>query len=399
MFIDDAKRKSGSIKSILASFPPPAATPEGGHSSWPFFFRRSTLHQIHSNESPRADGDQEKAAPKQPRRCCGLPPWLFALICVVIIIVILAAILIPVGLLVVRHKSSGTSCATTNPCENGGVSVSSGSICSCVCANGYTGSRCTISGDASCVTTEVDDKNATMGSELPRLFEYAQQNYSIPLDAVTIMALFSQNNVSCTTENTLVSFSSVSTSSSKARRALSDSSLEEPSISSHLLAKVERSPSSALSERTPMQALAARDSVATAHGIVFDDDPPSSTGTATATATATKTNHESSATQTSTSSSSTTTTTSSSSNSTTVTTEVLDFARVAVLYILEETGTLSAAEFSESNIQDYLSDDYSDAKSHKFTVDLTPSGVIGNYTLNFDDFEITLPSGSVVGGD
>ncbi|KAI3066405.1 hypothetical protein CBS147353_8048 [Aspergillus niger] len=394
----DAKRKSGSIKSILASFPPPAATPEGGHSSWPFFFRRSTLHQIHSNEPPRADGDQEKAAPKQPRRCCGLPPWLFALICVVIIIVILAAILIPVGLLVVRHKSSGTSCAKTNPCENGGVSVSSGSVCSCVCANGYTGSRCTISGDASCVTTEVDGKNATMGSELPRLFEYAQQNYSIPLDAVTIMALFSQSNVSCTTENTLISFSSVSTSSSKARRALSDPSLGEPSNSDHLLANLEHHPSQALSERTPTQALAARDSVATAHGIVFDGDPPSSTGTATATAT--KTSQESSATQTSTSSSSTTTTTtSSSSNSTTVTSEVLDFARVAILYILEETGTLSAAEFSESNIQSYLSDDYSDTKSHSFTIDLTPSGVIGNYTLNFDDFEITLPSGSVVGGD
>ncbi|PWY79450.1 hypothetical protein BO94DRAFT_169820 [Aspergillus sclerotioniger CBS 115572] len=388
----DAKRKSGSIKSILASFPPPAATPEGGHSSWPFFLRRSTLHQIQSNEPPQ--GDQEKAAPRQPRRCCGLPPWLFGLICVLIIIIILAAILIPVCLLVLRHKSNGTDCATSNPCENGGVSVSSGSLCSCVCANGYTGSRCTISGDASCVTTQVDNKNATMGSNLPRLFEYSQQNYSISLDAVTIMALFSQSNVSCTTENTLVSFAGVATSSSKARRALSASPLTEPLISDYLLANLEP-PSSTLSKLTPTQVLAARDSVATSHGIVFDDDPPT---TVSATATATNTGHASQATETSTSNSTTTAVGSSSSNSTAVTTEVLDFARVAVLYILEETGTLAAAEFSESNIQSYLTEDYTDAKTHSFTIDLTPSGILGNYTLDFDDYKIKLPSGSVVGG-
>ena len=392
MLADDAKRKSGSIKSILASFPPPAATPEGGHSSWPFFLRRSTLHQIQSNEPPQ--GDQEKAAPRQPRRCCGLPPWLFVLICVLIIIIILAAILIPVCLLVLRHKSSGTDCAKSNPCENGGVSVSSGSLCSCVCANGYTGSRCTISGDTSCVTTQIDNKNATMGSNLPRLFEYSQQNYSISLDAVTIMALFSQSNVSCTTENTLVSFAGVATSSSKARRALSAPPLTEPSISDYLLANLEPA-SSTLSKLTPTQALAARDSVATAHGIVYDDEP---TTTVSATATATKTGHTSQATETSTSNSTMTTIGSSSSNSTTVTTEVLDFARIAVLYILEETGTLAAAEFSESNIQSYLTEDYTDAKTHSFTVDLTPSGILGNYTLDFDDYKIKLPSGSVVGG-
>ncbi|PYH98760.1 hypothetical protein BO71DRAFT_437856 [Aspergillus ellipticus CBS 707.79] len=402
---NDPRRKSGSIKSILASFPPPAATPEGGHSSWPFFLRRSTLHQIQSNEQPEAD--QEKAEPKekQPRRCCGLPPWLFGLICVLIVIIILAAILIPVCLVVLRHKSSGENCAKSNPCENGGVSVSSGSVCSCVCANGYTGSSCTISGDASCVTTEVDNKNATMGSELPSLFEYSQQNYSIPLDAVTIMALFSQNNVSCTTENALVSFSGVSTSSSSSsssksrRRSLRTLSLTEPPISDYLRPNLEQTPNPT-EDSTSTQILAARDAIATSNGIIFDGDPVATTGTTKGTSTATAVHGlETTATSTSSGSTATSTASSSSSNSTTVTTDDLNFARVAVLYIFEETGTLAAAEYAESNIQSYLSDDYSDTKTRSCTIDLTPSGVIGNYTVNFDDYEITMPSGSVVGKD
>ncbi|PWY82235.1 hypothetical protein BO70DRAFT_291869 [Aspergillus heteromorphus CBS 117.55] len=408
---NDPRRKSGSIKSILASFPPPAATPEGGHSSWPFFLRRSTLHQIQSNDQPPAQdaADQEKAAPKQPRRCCGLPPWLFGLICVIIVIIILAAILIPVCLVVLRHKSSGSNCASTNPCENGGVSVSSGDVCSCVCANGYTGSSCTVDGDASCVTSEVDSKEATMGSDLPDLFEYSQSNFSISLDALTIMALFSQSNVSCTTENALVSFSGVSTkssssSSSKSRRDA------EPSISDYLLANLAQVPDPTVDDSTHTFVLAARDSVETTNGIVFDSSPPAKTGSPTATAvhetvateaasTSTATVASTSSSTDSSSSSSSSSASSSSNSTTTVTTTDLNFARVAVLYILQETGTLTASEYSESSIQTYLNDEFSGESTHSFTIDLTPAGIIGNYTLDFDDYEITLPSGSVVGKD
>ena len=104
-----------------------------------------------------------------------------------------------------------------HPCYNGGVSVSSVSECACVCSNGYTGSQCTVSGDSSCVTSSIDNgtitNRATMGSSLPRLFNQSQPKFSIDLDPVTIMALFSINNASCITENALVSFSNVDSAS------------------------------------------------------------------------------------------------------------------------------------------------------------------------------------------
>ncbi|RAH75540.1 uncharacterized protein BO66DRAFT_310923 [Aspergillus aculeatinus CBS 121060] len=408
------RRNSGSIQSILASFPPPAAVQDGAHSSWPFFFRRSTLHQIHSNEPPK-EVDQEKAQPKQTRRCCGMPPWLFGLVCVIIIIIILAAVLIPVCLVVLKHKSSGSDCAKTTPCENGGVSVSSGNVCSCVCANGFTGTRCATAGDASCVTAKINNKSATMGSDLPDLFEGAQQDYSIALDETTIMALFSQNNVSCTTENSLVSFSGISTSSSKSRRAfLPWYDLTESSNSNPLPFAYEQPPPTSATPNLPTQVLAARASIATENGIIFDDTPPTKTGQAatdTATATATATHAAtatdvrhpgSQTTSTVTAASSSPTSTagaSSSSNSTTViTSKALNFARISVLYIFQETGTLSAATFAENDLQLYLTNVYTEESKHIHAIDLAPAGLKGNFTLNFDQYQITLPNGNVVGG-
>ncbi|KAE8379237.1 hypothetical protein BDV26DRAFT_174114 [Aspergillus bertholletiae] len=380
-------RGSGSIKDILASFPPPAATPENGRSSWPFFFRRSTLHQLNSRESaPREVQEKEQ---KRPRRCCGMSLRLFIILCVVFLIIVLIAVLVPIFVLAVpKHNtaSSKTGCAKTTPCENGGVSVSSGDVCSCVCANGYTGSQCTIAGDASCTTTEIDDgsqsRNATMGSELPRLFEDSQNNYSIPLDPLTIMALFSQNNVSCTTENTLVSFRNVP--SSKSRRALPIDLPASPLPEDQFGGLIP----TITAEIVPTRTLAARGSTSTMNGIIFDGSeatevhgPPTSTTSST----------------TKESSTSSSTTTATPTPTATVSTEVLDFSRIAVLYIFEKTGTLDAAVLLEGEIETYLSGPYPSSKD-KYTIDLTKSGVKGNYTLNFAQFQITSPNGDVVGG-
>ncbi|KAB8258185.1 hypothetical protein BDV32DRAFT_72721 [Aspergillus pseudonomiae] len=380
-------RGSGSIKDILASFPPPAATPENGHSSWPFFFRRSTLHQLNSRDSgPREVQEKEQ---KRPRRCCGMSLRLFIILCVVFLIIVLVAVLVPIFVVAVpKHKAANakSGCAKTAPCENGGVSVSSGDICSCVCANGYTGSRCTIAGDASCTTTEINDgsesRNATMGSEIPRLFEDSQSNYSIPLDPLTIMALFSQNNVSCTTENTLVSFRTVS--DNKARRFfpvdLPVSPFPEDQIGGSI--------PTATPENVPTRALAARGSTSTMDGIIFDGSEPTEVHGPPTSATPSTTKESSVVSS---------TTTATPTPTATVSTEVLDFSRIAVLYILEKTGTLDAAMLSEKKIETYLTGPYPSSKD-KYTIDLANSGVKGNYTLNFERFQITSPSGDVVGG-
>lgn len=346
-------RKSGSIRSILASFPPPAATPENGYrSSWPVFFRRSTLHHLDSHDE---GADQEKDARPQ-RRCCGMPPWLFVLVLFIILAIILVAVLVPVFLVVIpkSHASSANTCEKTTPCENGGVSVSSADVCSCVCTNGFTGSRCTIAGDASCITTELNGKNATVGSDLPRLFTQSSETFDIDLDPTTIMALFSQNNVSCTTENALVSFRGVS--SSKTRRAVLD--LGE-------------------TQAGATKTLAARGATATSNGIVFDNSG------------ATKT--KSSPTATATDAASTTSATATASpTATALPSKAVDFSRVAVLYILEKTGTLGAAMLTEERLQKFLGDaDASSIGSQNYTIDLADAGLLANFTLDYGRYQIT----------
>ncbi|EAW09243.1 uncharacterized protein ACLA_034460 [Aspergillus clavatus NRRL 1] len=395
-------RKSGSIKDLLASFPPPAGTPEV-RASWPDFFRRAPMQQLRSHETGLEAGEESGQQPS--RRCCGMPPWLFMLVCIILIAIILVAVLIPVFLVLVpRHKSSGSNslsvCEQTTPCENGGVSVSSGDICSCVCANGFTGSRCTVAGDPSCVTTAVyqgsTSKNATMGSNLPRLFEQSSSNFSIPLESLTIMALFSQNNVSCTTENALVAFKSIASSSSNTRR---DANFI---LDLHLQPQLQSTATvtaTAPTLDTPTHTLAARGSMGTVNGIVFDDSFTSQPSTAapTATATDTSTNY---AIQTSPSPTVTATATATATATPTpvaVPGRALDFARVAVLYIFEKTATLKAAMQSEESIEAYLAKPHA-SKTGTYAVDLSAAGVQGNFTLNFDEFTITMPNGTVVGG-
>ncbi|KAF7125199.1 hypothetical protein CNMCM5793_001308 [Aspergillus hiratsukae] len=386
-------RKSGSIKDILASFPPPAGTPEV-RSSWPDFFRRTPMHHLRSHETCPETGEEK--GQQRSRRCCGMPPWLFILVCFLIVSVILVAVLVPVFLVVVprHHKSTsdpGSLCEKTTPCENGGVSVSSGSICSCVCANGYTGSRCTVAGDASCVTTEISEnstsKNATMGSELPRLFEQATSNFSIPLDSISIMALFSQNNVSCTTENSLVSFKSLTSASNKARRALG--AVGDSLISEGIPPAVEESAPSFTPRDTPTQTLAARGSVGTKNGILFDESYTSTAAATTATPSSVAIDQITQAPPKPTST----------PTLPAVPTEVLDFSRIAILYIFEKTAAFNAALQSEGNIETYLARSYSTSQKGTFDVDLSASGIKGNFTLDFDEFTITTPNGTVVGGN
>lgn len=308
-----------------------------------------------------------------------MPRKWFVLLCILLFIIVVLAILLPVFLVAVpkQNHSNTNSCAATNPCQNGGVSVSSSSECSCVCSNGYTGSQCTVSGDGSCVNSEVENgtisKNATMGSDLPNVFSASSSKFKITLDSVTIMALFSMDNVSCKTENALVTFD-VPTSSSKTRRAVS--------LPVHLPESADEAaiPSSALDSTTPTPVLAPR-SVATSNGILYDNAAVASATSTGSTAKATPTSIPAS--------SNGTTSSTSASTSTGVPTEVVEFSQVAVLYILEKTGSLTSAMWSEGQIQTYLTESYANA-THP-TLQL-----MGLYGLDFEKKTITLRNGTVV---
>ena len=375
-----------SLSDILASFPNPSVSTPDRRSSWPVFFGRSNLCNVESLPS-HDDGPENQEKP--PRRCCGMPRRWFILLCILLFIIVVLAVLLPVFLVAVpREKASSNSCANTTPCRNGGASVSSGTECSCVCANGYSGSQCTIAGDSSCVTSEVDygniRKNATMGSSLPTLFTQSEQKFNISLDPVTLMALFSLNNISCTTQNELVSFSDLEGSSSdKTRR-----SVNLPLDSGHLAeAETNNSPSLSVGTSDPSPVVVAR-SVATTNGILYDSATPSATraassesGDATITSVPTKINSQD-ATTTASSSTSTATATATSSPD-----EVVEFSQIAVLFILQKTGSFDSAQASESKIQSYLNDYYS-STSH-------PSlELLGLFDLDFENKTITSEQGT-----
>ena len=337
---------------MLASFPNPGLTPQT-RSSWPVFFGRSNGEPLGSSE------DEPKAKPAQ-RRCCGMRRKWFILLCILLFIIVALAVLLPVFLVALPNKEKSKSCSQTAPCHNGGVSVSSGSTCSCVCSNGYTGSRCTTAGDSSCTSAEVDNgtvhKNATMGSSLPTLFGESEQKFGVKLDSVTIMAIFSLNNSSCKTENALVAFDDLASSSGTTRR-----SLERP-ISIHGYSVEESDvPSRPVVMSKPSPVVVVPRALASVNGIIYDD----SAGVRTPNSQANSTEIESKTADVPTASRSSALATSSaktrSSKTTRVSDAVIEFSQVAVLYVLQQTGSIDAALNSGTNIEDYLKGSYATA--------------------------------------
>lgn len=239
------------------------------------------------------------------------------------------------------------------------------------------GTQCSIAGDSTCVTAAVDNgsvnKEATMGSSIPTLLDQSDSKYGIELDAVTIMALFSINNVTCRTENELVAFSKVersnsSSSSDNARRAVTLPLGTDISDSEE---KMYKTPSK-LAGLTGVSHVVHARAMATSNGILYDSGTSS---------TNTKSSTEDDSTATTTSSPTATTTgtgatSTASATATSVPSGVVEFSQVAVLYILEKTGSFDLAQQSESEIQTYLVDEYNSA-AHP-TVE-----VLGWYGLDF----------------
>ena len=237
--------RSASISDILAAFPSPSlATPTGEKpgSRWPSPLPRSGLSRTHT-AGPNSPTSYDRS---RSRKCCGMPIWAFVLLCIILILLIAAAVVIPITLIVLPRRNNGASadlqaCKSSNPCSHGGTSVLVANTCRCVCVNGYTGSRCSTGADIACISTDITDaghatfKNATLGTGIPRLLTAAQSNFTIPLSAQAVLSLFSSQNLSCTSENALVTFDG----KSQRRRSLISShypiniDFEEPLISLH----------------------------------------------------------------------------------------------------------------------------------------------------------------------
>ncbi|TKA76559.1 hypothetical protein B0A49_02787 [Cryomyces minteri] len=381
----DPNRRSGSLSDILDSFPPPGEKSRPGS-------RDPSGDNIFDTPSGSTDGPNTK----RKRRCCGMPLWTFILLWLILIIAVAAAIIVPIVLVVVPHQKNSNSasnsavpealanCQKTLPCANGGTSiVSPTGSCRCLCVNGYTGATCTQSFDPSCTTTNVDSASgATVGSAIPRLLRDSNSNFSIPLVGSNILSLFSATNLSCTSENALVTFNGL------ASRSLNSPVLEEllldpslPTPASTFRAVLARRQASTLTSDLP--APTGTQAVATSDGIVY------AAGTATAPASSSSTSSAVLAT------SSSTTPSSSSSTSSTSPGSSLDFARCAVLLILQDSMQLSTAINAQDALQMFFR---SGQTSTGQTIDAKNVSLGAGYAADLERWTVVLANGTTVGG-
>ena len=366
--------RTGSISDILAAFPSPSPTTPTGQrpSGWPTPspHGKSNLSRAQTVNYGSSTGHRNKK-----RRCCGMPVWAFILLLIILLLLIAAAVIIPITLIVLprQHKNNSptlASCQTSNSCGNGGINVVIDKTCRCICANGYTGFTCNTAGDSSCTTSDVPItastgayKNSTLGNSIPRLLTAAMSNYSIPITSSTLLSLFSISNLSCSSENALVTFNSQSQ-----RRDLNVPLLfsEHNSHRPRVLDLDEVIAPPTRTHHHPSHTLEARGAAQTSNDIVFaaptGDSPPAATSSAPA----------------------------STSDEKTITSTVLDFARTAVLFIFQETSSLEITTAALTKLQTTL--------INGKTFDASDTSAGGNITVDLSALTVGFGNGTLYGG-
>ncbi|KAK5455156.1 hypothetical protein LTS15_005876 [Exophiala xenobiotica] len=406
----NGNNRHSTMSDMISAFPAPAVggTPTTRRDgAWPL----GEKGEAYASTSDLSKGQLTK----RRRKCCGLSLPIFFTVLVVIIILIAAAVLIPIFLILVpKQHAKDNTCASRHPCQNGGTSIVSQNTCVCVCSNGFTGSQCETPGNAQdCMTSTVRDganeyKNATMGSSVVPALSDAQNQFNIPLNVSTILSLFSTNNLSCTSENSLMDFNSTS-ESTKTRRFVIIPSLEPPSDG---FASVDQSPAAPLvSKRTgavgELQLERRQDgaTVGTSNGIVFQATSATSIGAVstpsasigTDVSTITSISGTASATAASDSGSSAPSVTSdgnTSGPSSTVTDEDAGFARVVVLYVIQQSQTMDVAVKAQEQLESFFQQQTQGNSST--TVELGEGNQ--RFTADFDALSITMGNGQVIGG-
>ncbi|KAF4124677.1 hypothetical protein GMORB2_5343 [Geosmithia morbida] len=239
-----ARRHHSGLSDMLNAFPSPAqAGPQERRrrgswfptTSWPLApSRLRDIGEVDSSASPRPGqqaprGDGAGSGEKKQKKrgcCCGLPKWAIALLVLLALCLLAAAIVLPLEAFVFKNlggnddepESTTERCAASLTCKNGGTSYDSQGTCSCICTNGFTGRDCSVSGSEGCTTTDLVGtgpsstiSNVTLGTAIPRLVEDASANFSIPLSPSQILAKINYGDLSCRAQNSLVTFQGRST--------------------------------------------------------------------------------------------------------------------------------------------------------------------------------------------
>ncbi|TPX10689.1 uncharacterized protein E0L32_008423 [Thyridium curvatum] len=471
--VDNEKHQSG-LSDMLAAFPPPAQVNRRSIrqslrdqvGSWPLPLGFNSRDQSSTRDEYQQD-EATQTSEKRRRKCCGMPLWVFILLLILILVIVAAAVVLPLEFLVIRKQNNNTpqaslgQCQSQLRCQNGGTNfVSDQGLCSCICANGFTGFDCSTAGAAGCTTTSIAQgsggassspggaansggniDNVTLGDAIPRLIQQAQSNFSVPLNGGQILAKLNSGNLSCAAENALVTFDGRTNRVGAAKAEVTDLSGDfrvvnnaggggggDDDAGGGGVATVTETVTNAGGAPAP-STLAALDARADAAGysgvvpsIIFAttrsfstsiDIPPRTTTTVTTTVNtgiangggAASSTRSTSTTSSSSSSSSTTSAAPAPSTTFVVTEEVLDFARVAILYVLQE-GALAEAEAAQNILQRLFS---AAARANRGTGTGTTGGGVSveqarNVTLNNGNsvnlltFVVDTGNGAPVGG-
>lgn len=324
--------------------------------------------------------NQGDRSAKPRRKCCGLPLWAFILLVLLLLCIIAAAIVIPLEYFVFKNlgnhsqpKTAIAQCQASLDCKNGGTNVLSQNVCSCICTNGFTGSDCSTGGSSGCTTTNLvatdgssNIANVTLGHAIPRLIAEANTNFSIPLSGTAILSKFNAADLSCIAQNSLVTFDGEATRVGDASTKIKDN-VSNAAVNAAAVVGL------------PVLTL------------TLDNPEPTSTGTPVY-------NAETTATSTFLLPRSTSTSTSTLEMAFMVTEQVLDFARVAVLYVLQEQGS-SSAEKAQTELQTFfaLANKVKTGDSAT-TKDAASLRIGGSNTINLVDLNINIGAGTVGAG-
>lgn len=155
---------------------------------------------------------------RKKRKMCGLPMWAFVLLILLGLVVVAAAVVVPLQLVMLSRDNDDapsasdivSECRQKLTCANGGVNVARVDFCGCVCTGGFSGETCEVRDNDSCVTftgelSHNGINNATVGSAIPRLFDMSSM-FGINLEKALILSKFSKDNKSCVAQNALVTF-------------------------------------------------------------------------------------------------------------------------------------------------------------------------------------------------
>ncbi|KAF2034357.1 hypothetical protein EK21DRAFT_56599 [Setomelanomma holmii] len=376
-------RQSG-LSDMLAAFPPPgqdtpmrSGTPNVANhrlSKWP-------SAGVNSRDGVTDSGISNEKSGRR-RRCCGMPMWTFVTLLIVLLFIIAAAVVIPVVLVVIPNQNksstgtaqdsqnSGTASTKTSAapaptldpgsnqcdgvisCQNGGISIlNADRTCNCVCINGFTGTSCTNNDATGCTTTSITGaaNNATMGTAISRLLGNSANDFSIPLNSTRVLSLFSELSLSCAAQNALVTFNGLASRSEKSfLHSINVGHTLEPSRSLPVLHLPH--PAHAPELKAKRQAIG---------------EPGQSTNAKAA---------QSSSTPTQPISSSATT---------------LDFARIGVLFSLQESGELDTAAKAQEATQTFLTNNRN-GNSASSTIDMGP------FKMNLVQLTIVFTNGTTI---